>query len=185
MLTCLSHRVPRKNNSPPTNWLPKQTFSVTSESSTWKPAQFIIQTEILRQTSKVSWKFCRVGVSHLNQDPYLSHIQQQTHGESPELLHLHHWRILQNKKDVVSNFLALIIVCIGFHLYIAFGDGTYIRLHEFVKHAVQAKVIKHSTVFIHGVWSHDSELCLTHPFLKIFYLQGSNSTTWIKHIKTG
>jgi len=34
---CFSHRMPRKNNSPPENCLPKQTFKVTSESSTWKP----------------------------------------------------------------------------------------------------------------------------------------------------
>uniref|UniRef100_A0A0A8XWP0 Uncharacterized protein n=1 Tax=Arundo donax TaxID=35708 RepID=A0A0A8XWP0_ARUDO len=30
--------MPRKYNSPPENCLPRQTFNVTSESSTWKPS---------------------------------------------------------------------------------------------------------------------------------------------------
>lgn len=57
-----------------------------------------------------------------------------------------------------------------FKLYIAFGNGTYKRIHEFVKHVIEAKVIKHSAVFIHGVRPHDSEFCLSHPLLKIVYL---------------
>ena len=36
--TWFSQRMPRKYNSPPENCLPRQTFNVTSESSTWKPA---------------------------------------------------------------------------------------------------------------------------------------------------
>lgn len=65
--------------------------------------------------------------------------------------------------------------------------GTYKVFHQLVKHGFQSKVIKNSTVFVHCVWSHDSEFCLMDPSFKIFYLSNQNlirkHKNYIKELK--
>lgn len=59
-------------------------------------------------------------------------------------------------------------------------------LHKLVKHGFKAKIIKNSTISIHCIWSHDSELCITNPFFKILHLadgKHQKQKKWQHYIK--